>query len=130
MSPFSLVKLSKTFESLGLEQSYIHQLKALMYGINASRGQGRGCRFTMCHTSENMALLLHKEGLVKTTVPITVHTLDNLISIRYLLDFFNKYLSTCNYFLSVAKYAIHKINKFEELKNGMTASNSNSFQII
>ena len=43
-----------------------------MYGINASRGQGHGCRFTMCHTSLKMALLLHKEGLVKTTVPITV----------------------------------------------------------
>ena len=43
-----------------------------MYGINASRGQGNGCRFTMCHTSLKMALLLYKEGLVKTTVPITV----------------------------------------------------------
>ena len=55
-----------------LEKSYIHHLKALMCGINASRGQGHGCRFTMCHTSLKMALLLHKEGLVKTTVPITV----------------------------------------------------------
>ena len=26
----------------------------------------------MCHASLKMALLLHKEGLVKTTVPITV----------------------------------------------------------
>ena len=50
----------------------MHQLKALMCGINASRGQEHGCRFTMCHASLKMALLLHKEGLVKTTVPITV----------------------------------------------------------
>ena len=27
----------------------------------------------MCHASLKMALLLHKEGLVKTTVPITVN---------------------------------------------------------
>ena len=47
-----------------------------MCGINASKGQGHGCRFTMCHASLNMALLLHKEGLVKTTVPITVNTID------------------------------------------------------
>ena len=43
-----------------------------MCGINASRGQEHGCRFTMCHASLKMALLLHKEGLVKTTVPTTV----------------------------------------------------------
>ena len=66
-----------TFESLELEKSYIHHLKALMCGINASRGQGHGCRFTMCHASLKMALLLHKEGLVKTTVPITVYSEKN-----------------------------------------------------
>ena len=64
-----------TLESFELEQSYIHQLKALMCGNNASRGQEHGCRFTMCHASLKMALLLHKEGLVKTTVPITVFAL-------------------------------------------------------
>ena len=48
-----------------------------MCGINASRGQKHGCRFTMCHASLNMALLLHKEGLVKTTVPITVNVPKN-----------------------------------------------------
>ena len=57
-----------------LEKSYIHHLKALMGGINASRDQGHGHMFTMCHASLKMALLLHKEGLVKTTVPITVPT--------------------------------------------------------
>ena len=36
--------------------------------------KGHGCRFTMCHTSLKTALLQHKEGLVKTTLPITVHT--------------------------------------------------------
>ena len=46
-------------------------LKALMCDINASGGQGHGCRFTMCHASLKMALLLHKVGLVKTTVPTT-----------------------------------------------------------
>ena len=61
-----------TFESYELEQSYIHQLKALMCGNNAWRGQGHGCRFTMCHASLKMALLLHKQGLVKTTVQMTV----------------------------------------------------------
>ena len=59
---------------LELEQSYIHNLKALMCVINASRWQGHGCRFTMCQASLKMALLLHKEGLVKTTVPITVNS--------------------------------------------------------
>ena len=43
-----------------------------MCGINASREEEHGCRFTMCHASLKMGLLLHKEGLVKTTVPITV----------------------------------------------------------
>ena len=55
-----------------LEKSYIHHLKALMCGINASRGQGHGHMFTMCHASLKMALLLHKVGLVKTTVQTTV----------------------------------------------------------
>ena len=64
-----------TFECLELEQSYIHHLKALMCGINASRGQGRGCRFTMCHASLKMTLLLHTEGLVKTVLASIVRTL-------------------------------------------------------
>ena len=51
-----------------------------MCGINASRGQGHGCRFTMCHASLKMALLLHKEGLVKTTVPITVYSGADIIT--------------------------------------------------
>ena len=74
-----------TFDSLVLEKSYIRHLKALMCGINASRGQGHGCRFTMCHASLKMALLLHKEGLVKTTVPITVIALH-----RFVWLFFSK----------------------------------------
>ena len=45
-----------------------------MCGNNASRGQEHGCSFTMCHASLKMALLLHKEGLVKTTVTITVYS--------------------------------------------------------
>ena len=53
-------------------------LKALMCGINTSRGQGHSCRFTMCHASLKMALLLHTEGLVKTALASTVyHTLDS-----------------------------------------------------
>ena len=48
-----------------------------MCGINASRGQEHGCRFTMCHASLKMALLLHKEGLVKTTVPITADWVES-----------------------------------------------------
>ena len=59
---FTLVAV--TFEPLELEQSYIHHLKALMCGINASRGQGHGGRFTMCRASLEMTLLLHKEALV------------------------------------------------------------------
>ena len=55
-----------------LEKSYIHHLKALMCGINASRGQGHGCRFTMCHASLKMALLLHKVGLVSRLMSTTV----------------------------------------------------------
>ena len=47
-----------TCESLELQQSYIHHLKALMCGINASRGHGHGCRFIMCHVSVKIALLL------------------------------------------------------------------------
>ena len=43
-----------------------------MCGINASRGQGHGCRFTMCHASLKMTLLLHTEGLVKTALASTV----------------------------------------------------------
>ena len=62
-----------------LEKSYIHHLKALMCGINASRGQGHGHMFTMCHTSLKMALLLHKVGLVKTVVQTTVPFLKVLI---------------------------------------------------
>ena len=61
---FSFALVTVTFEPLELEQSYIHHLKALMCGINASRGQGHGCRFTMCHASLKMALLLHTEGLL------------------------------------------------------------------
>ena len=45
----------------------------LMYCINASRGQGHGCRFTMCHASLKMTLLLHTEGLVKTALASTVN---------------------------------------------------------
>ena len=74
MSRFSLVKrtfrlhlyLTVTFESLELEQSYLHHLKSLMCGINASRGQRHGCMFII-----KMALLLHKVGLVKAEVPTT-----------------------------------------------------------
>ena len=69
---FSFALVTVTFEPLELEQSYIHHLKALMCGINASRGQGHGCRFTMCHASLKMALLLHTEGLVKTALASTV----------------------------------------------------------
>ena len=61
-----------TFEPLELEQSYIHHLKALMCGINASRGQGYGHMFTMCHASLKMALLLHKVGLVTKLMSTTV----------------------------------------------------------
>ena len=61
-----------TFESLVLEQSYIHHLKALMCGINGSIGQGHCCRFTMCHTSLKMVLLLHKKGPCQNKLPITV----------------------------------------------------------
>ena len=61
---FSLALLTVTFKPHELEQSYIHHLKALMCGIIASRGQGHSCRFTMCHASLKMALLLHKVGLV------------------------------------------------------------------
>ena len=68
-----------TFESLELEQSYIHHLKALMCGINASRGQGHGGRFTMCHASLKMALLLHKVGLVKRLMSTTVPCLYQVI---------------------------------------------------
>ena len=69
-----------TFECLELEQSYIHHLKALMCGINASRGQGHGCRFTMCHASLKMTLLLHTEGLVKTALASTVKVVFAAIS--------------------------------------------------
>ena len=55
-----------------LEKSYIHHLKALMCGINASRGQGHGHMFTMCHASLKMALLLHKVGLVSRLMSTTV----------------------------------------------------------
>ena len=61
-----------------LEKSYIHHLKALMCGINASRVQGHSHMFTMCHASLKMVLLLYKEGLVKTTVPITVLPLGTI----------------------------------------------------
>ena len=69
---FSFALGTVTFEPLDLEQIYIHHLKALMRGINASRGQGHGCRFTMCHASLKMALLLHKVGLVKRLMSTTV----------------------------------------------------------
>ena len=62
-----------TFEPLELEQSYIHHLKALMCGINASRGQGHGHIFTMWHASLKMALLLHKVGLVSRLMSATVN---------------------------------------------------------
>ena len=58
-----------------LEKSYIHHLKALMCGIIASRGQGHGHMFTMCHTSLKMALLLHKVGLVSRLMSTTVMAL-------------------------------------------------------
>jgi hypothetical protein len=51
----------------------------MMCGINASRVQGHDCRFTMCHASLKMALLLHKVGLVKTEVQTTVPLLKALI---------------------------------------------------
>ena len=77
-----------------LEKSYIRHLKALMCGIDTSRGQGHGPRFTMCHASLKMALLLHKEGLVKTTVPITV---VEGITIQVVSNFFQnlKFLRLC-----------------------------------
>ena len=67
-----------------LEKSYIHHLKALMCGINASRGQGHGCRFTMCHTSLKMALLLHTEGLVKTALASTVAPYCSIFHLGFL----------------------------------------------
>ena len=62
-----------------LEKSYIHHLKALMCGINASRGQGHGHMFTMCHASLKMTLLLHTEGLVKTALASTVVVSEYLL---------------------------------------------------
>ena len=57
---FSFALLLVTFELLEVEQSYIPLLKAPMCGINAVGAQGRGCMFTLCHTSLKMGLLLHK----------------------------------------------------------------------
>ena len=71
-----------------------------MCGIHALRGQGHGCRFTMCHASLKMALLVHKVGLVTITVPTTVVNLIKLSSFigfdanrnkSYLQEFPKKY---------------------------------------
>ena len=59
-----------------------------MCGINASRGQGHGCRFTMCHASLKMALLLHKVGLVSRLMSTTVGRLKKAKSlISHVLNF-------------------------------------------
>ena len=71
---FWFAPVTVSFERLELEQSYIHYLKALKCSNNTStRGQEHGCRFTMCHASLKMALLLHKVGLVKRPMSTTVH---------------------------------------------------------
>ena len=80
---------SVTFEPLELEQSYIHHLKALMCGINASRGQGHGCRFTMYRASLNTTLLLHCKCLQticrKKSVKFSLHFFFSSFYILFLL---------------------------------------------
>ena len=73
-----------------LEKSYIHHLKALMCGINASRGQGHGHMFTMCHASLKMALLLHKVGLVPRLMSTTVQGAQELLAKKELKVRFTK----------------------------------------
>ena len=61
-----------TFESIELKQSVIPHLKVLVCGINAFSSQWCGCIFILCYTHLNLALLLHKQGLVATGVGTTV----------------------------------------------------------
>ena len=55
-----------------MNQSYIPDLKVLVFGINVSSSQWCGWIFTLCYTHLKLALLLYKQGLVATGVGTTV----------------------------------------------------------
>ena len=63
-----------TFEPLELKQSYIHHLKVLMCGINASKAQWLDYIFILCYTYLNLALLLFKTVLKNFQMSTTVHS--------------------------------------------------------
>ena len=65
--------MADNFWSLWDNQNPIPHLKVLVCGITASSSQWCGCIFTLSSTHLNLALLLHKQGLVATGVGTTVH---------------------------------------------------------
>ena len=62
-----------TFKPLEINQSYIPHLKVLECGINASSSQLCGYIFILSYIHLNLALLLHKQGLIATGVGSTVN---------------------------------------------------------
>ena len=65
--------MADNFWALKLNQSYRPHLKMLVCRINASSSQLCGCIFLLSYIHLNLALLLHKQGLVATGVATTVH---------------------------------------------------------
>ena len=64
--------MANNFEPLDINESYIPHLKVLVCGISASSSQWCGCIFILSYTHLNLALLLHKQGLVATGACTTV----------------------------------------------------------
>ena len=71
---------------LEINQNYIPHLKVLGCGISASSSQWCGCIFIFSYTHLNLALLLHKQGLVATGVDTTVQLFESAAAVAKLVQ--------------------------------------------